>query len=340
MNNEVERKLFVDFLESIGAIKDERIKKAFLEIPREIFVPQSLFFLGRVYTDEVIVTYSKNNKIISTSSQPSLMARMIELAGIKQGDRVLEIGTGTGYNAAIISKIVGKNGRVVTAEVEKELCEVAKNNFQKLDLKNVTVINSDGNPEDLKKFAPFDSIIITVGIDFPKKDFTFLINSNGKICFPLNFRTTAQNPVCVLLRRNESFVLNVEIAARFLMASGEMGWRNEIIQKLDTSNFEVLKPIDTFELEEFYSTRFVEFLELLTLSIYEYSGRLIYVDNCSNGLVIIKGKKAEIFGDTKVKRRILDISSLWNAFKKPSVFDFNFLVTYQHELPKIELTNQ
>lgn len=340
MSYEIERKLFVEFLERIGAIRDERIKKAFLEVPREIFVPRGLFFLERVYVDEVIVTYSKNNKVISTSSQPSLMAKMIELAGIKQGNTVLEIGTGTGYNAAIISNIVGENGKVVTVEIEKELCEIAENNFQKLGLRNIVVVNSDGKSKDLKRFAPFDSVIVTVGIDFPKKDFVFLLENGGKICFPLNFHTTGQNPVCVLSRKDDSFFLSIEIAARFLMALGELGWRNEIIQKFDISSLDILEPIDIFELEEFYSTRFLEFLELLTLSIYRYSDELIYMDNSSNGFLIVRGRKAMVFKDSKIKEKILNISSLWNDLKRPSIFELNFSVEYQDELLKIEPTNQ
>ena len=326
----------VRFFERFGIIKDERIKNAFLEIPREIFTPCSSS-LQSIYSDEVIITYLKNGEVVSTSSQPSLMAKMLELAGVKEGGRVLEIGTGTGYNAAIISKIVGENGKVVTLEINKEICKIAKNNFKKLKLENIIVLNSDGDPDILKEFAPFDSVIATVGIDFPRKDFSLLVDQYGRICFPLNFHTTDQNPTCVMTKISNHFLFDIKIASRFLRAHGNLAWRNGVVEKVDIRELKTSKPIDEFELREFSYRRFIDFLELLTLSLYEKSGDFIYIDEEEN-LALITGKRIRIYSGTTLREKIEKSSLLWNELGKPSIFDLSYKIIYDHEFPRIEPT--
>jgi protein-L-isoaspartate(D-aspartate) O-methyltransferase len=86
-----------------------------------------------------------------------LMTQALEL---KEGQKVLEVGAGSGWQAAIIARIIGKNGKVITTEIIPELAEFAKNNIKKAKIKNVDVINYDGS-QGYKKEAPYDRIIIT-----------------------------------------------------------------------------------------------------------------------------------------------------------------------------------
>lgn len=330
------RKEFVDFLERAGYINSEEIKRAFLEIPREVFSTYDSS-LSDIYSDNVIVTYIKNGKVISTSSQPSLMAKMIEMLDIKKGDSVLEIGTGTGYNAAIISRIVGDEGKVLTVEVQKELCEIARENFKKLGLKNIMVINSDGSPEILRDFSPFDSILVTVGIDFPKKDFSLLVKPGGKICFPLNFYTIDINPTCLLKRTFEDFLFSIEIASKFLRAKGKLAWRNDIFEKIDIDEILNLKPLSRLKIEEFYNRDFIIFLETVTLSLYQKSGFIIYFEeNEENKNIALFSRVDAKFYSNKILKNIMKILSLWKDLKKPSVFNLTFKVSYSSEKPKIE----
>jgi protein-L-isoaspartate(D-aspartate) O-methyltransferase len=94
-----------------------------------------------------------------TISQPSVVSRMTELLNVKKGQKILEIGSGSGWQSAILSFLIG-NGEVFSIDRHPELVEFAKENLNKLGIPNVNVILGDGSLGLLKK-APFDRIIIT-----------------------------------------------------------------------------------------------------------------------------------------------------------------------------------
>jgi protein-L-isoaspartate(D-aspartate) O-methyltransferase len=79
-----------------------------------------------VYTDQAIPTKHADGRPISSSSQPAIMAIMLEQLALQPGQRVLEIGAGTGYNAALIAEIVGKDGRVVAIDIDQDLALAAR----------------------------------------------------------------------------------------------------------------------------------------------------------------------------------------------------------------------
>lgn len=152
----------VAWMKSRGVIHDARIEDAFLKVPREPFLPNVP--LEQIYLDEAIpIKRDPEGQVISSSSQPSMMALMLEQLEVKEGQNILEIGTGSGYNAAIMHHLVGKNGRVTTIEYDPDVAEQAVRNLQKLTLSEVMVVRGDG----ALGFAPrasYDRIIATVGI--------------------------------------------------------------------------------------------------------------------------------------------------------------------------------
>src|SRR5262249_3544796 len=98
---------------------------------------------------------------ISSSSQPSLMAMMLMQLNLKPGHRVLEIGAGTGYNAALMARIVGDTGQVTTIDIDEDIIKQAEANIAKTGLKNVRAVCADGTvgyPEG----APYDRVVLTV----------------------------------------------------------------------------------------------------------------------------------------------------------------------------------
>lgn len=137
----------------LGLKFDKRIIKAFKDVPREYFVLEG--YENRAYEDNPLPILNGQ-----TISQPSTVLNMLSVLDVKIGNKVLEIGAGSGYNAALLSKLVGKKGFVYATEIIEELAEFAKKNLNKLKLKNVEVLNVDGG-EGLKEKAPFDRIIIT-----------------------------------------------------------------------------------------------------------------------------------------------------------------------------------
>ena len=104
-----------------------------------------------------------------TISQPSTVMMMTSALDLNLGEKVFEVGTGSGYQAAIIAKIVGPKGKVVTTEILPELVAFAKENFKKAGIKNVIVLEEDGS-KGFKKEAPYDRVIITAAAkEFPKE---------------------------------------------------------------------------------------------------------------------------------------------------------------------------
>lgn len=101
------------------SITQSRIEAAFRAIPRHLFLPD--IPLNEVYSDKSIVTKTENGVPVSSSSQPAIMAFMLEQLGLDEGDQVLEIGAGTGYNAALMSYLVGPTGHVTTIEIEEDI---------------------------------------------------------------------------------------------------------------------------------------------------------------------------------------------------------------------------
>jgi protein-L-isoaspartate(D-aspartate) O-methyltransferase len=110
-------------------VRSSRVRDAFLEVPRELFVPDfaEREGLAAFYRDQSILTkLNAQGVALSSSSQPAIMALMLEQLQLAEGMRVLEVGAGTGYNAALLSVLVGRRGRVVSVDVDPELAHAAR----------------------------------------------------------------------------------------------------------------------------------------------------------------------------------------------------------------------
>ncbi len=136
--------------------------RAFREIRREDFVPEQL--KDAAYHDVPLPLLRGK-----TISQPTTVMIMTHALELKEGEKVFEIGTGSGYQAAIIAKIIGPKGKVITTEVVPELVHLAKQNLEKAGIRNVLVHEEDGS-KGMPSEAPFDKIIITAACkEFPKE---------------------------------------------------------------------------------------------------------------------------------------------------------------------------
>lgn len=134
---------------------------AFKEVSREEFIPENL--KGSAYHDTPLPLLRGK-----TISQPTTVMIMTHALELETGEKVFEVGTGSAYQAAIIAKIVGAKGKVITTEVVPELVSFAKQNLRKAGIKNVFVYEEDGS-KGMPSEAPFDKIIITAACkEFPK----------------------------------------------------------------------------------------------------------------------------------------------------------------------------
>jgi protein-L-isoaspartate(D-aspartate) O-methyltransferase len=131
-------------------IRDERVLQAMGQVPRQLFVPPTE--LDHAYSDNPLPIGAGQ-----TISQPYIVAAMVEALALRPEDCVLEIGTGSGYAAAVLAELARE---VYTIERQPELAKRARQVLEKLDYKNVQVILSDGT-QGLREYAPYDAMLVS-----------------------------------------------------------------------------------------------------------------------------------------------------------------------------------
>lgn len=154
------------------------VRDAFLAIPREAFVDQYYRQCGNelvwetilnptleeVYQDHPLVTRLDTRKMpSSSSSQPSIMAAQLEALALAPGQRVLEIGSGTGYNAALMAHMVEQRGVVVSVDIAEDLVQRATDRLTQTGISNVQALTADGY-QGYAEHAPYDRLLATCGV--------------------------------------------------------------------------------------------------------------------------------------------------------------------------------
>jgi protein-L-isoaspartate(D-aspartate) O-methyltransferase len=173
-------------LHDSGHTPSAAVQAAFLTVPRHLFVPE--LDPAAAYQDEaLVIKYGEDGLPVSSSSQPAMMAIMLEQLRLRSGHRVLEIGTGTGYNAAVMAHIVGPRGVVVTVDIDADLIARAQASLAEAGYSQVRASCADGgygDPED----APFDRIIVTVGAWDIAPAWLNQLGPGGRLVLPLSVR--------------------------------------------------------------------------------------------------------------------------------------------------------
>ena len=164
-------------------LADPDIDAAFSDIPRHLFLPQ--FDLKTVYQDKAIaLKVSPSGETLSSSSQPTMMAIMLQQLRLAPDMNVLEIGTASGYNAAILSQIVGAGGYTTTLEIDRELAEAARNNLLRAGFGKVLVVDCDA-AGGYEPRAQYDRILATAGVwDVPSK-WLQQLRDGGRLVVPI-----------------------------------------------------------------------------------------------------------------------------------------------------------
>lgn len=179
------KKLVDEYLAPQG-IKDRRILDAIAKTPRHLFVPKK--FTEYAYQDSPLPIGEGQ-----TISQPFIVARMTELLDLRDGDKVLEIGTGSGYQAAIIAEMGMK---VTTVERIEKLAVRARDLFQKLSYDIHSVI--DDGREGYSPDAPYNAVIVTAGAPEVEKSWISQVVDRGKIVVPVDIQGGVG---CLLVRQ-------------------------------------------------------------------------------------------------------------------------------------------
>jgi protein-L-isoaspartate(D-aspartate) O-methyltransferase len=176
----------VDDLKDRGCIQTSSVEAAFRAVPRHLFVPGRA--LQEVYSDRAIpAKRDQDGRWLSSSSQPAIMAVMLEQLGLEPGHRVLEIGAGTGYNAALMAHIVGEAGRVVTVDIDEELADAARQRLGMAGFERVQVVCADGG-YGYPEAAPYDRIILTAGASDITPAWWDQLEPGGRMVLPLTLK--------------------------------------------------------------------------------------------------------------------------------------------------------
>jgi len=152
----------------------KKVISAFKQVDREYFVLPE--WKKAAYEDSALPIIAEQ-----TISQPSTVVLMLDALEVKEGMKVLEIGAGSGYNAALLSKLAGK---AYSIERIKELAEFAKKNLKKASIKNVLVIHADGK-KGYEKEAPYDRIIVTAAAKKIPDILLKQLKDNGILLMPV-----------------------------------------------------------------------------------------------------------------------------------------------------------
>jgi protein-L-isoaspartate(D-aspartate) O-methyltransferase len=193
-------------------VRDERVLGAMYKVPRHEFVSRQSW--GEAYADHPIVIGERQ-----TTSQPYIIAAMMEQARIKPEDRVLEIGAGSGYQTALLAELAAQ---VFAVERFPALAESAGRTLQRLGYRNVKMVAGDGSL-GLPEFAPFDAIIVSAAAPRVPPALVEQLAPGGRLVLPVG---DSQQQVLQLVRRDEQGNVTTEAleGCRFVPLIGEQGF--------------------------------------------------------------------------------------------------------------------
>ena len=189
-------------------VTDCRVLQAFLEVPRHEFVPQNR--RHEAYRDSALSIGEGQ-----TISQPYMVASMTEAAKVKPADRILEIGTGSGYQAAILAEVVKE---VATIEIIEPLSKEAQKTAQRLGYKNIHFKVGDGY-KGWPEHAPFDGIIVTAAAPKIPKPLTEQLKEGGKLVIPVGIHW---QELMVITKTTKGTVERTTLPVRFVPMVGEV----------------------------------------------------------------------------------------------------------------------
>jgi len=210
-----QREQMVERLRDHYRIRDERVLQAMREVPRHFFVPEAL--QSNAYGDHALPIAANQ-----TISQPFIVARMSELLELNEQSVVLEIGAGSGYQTAVLSRLAG---RILAIERISELARVAQARIRQLNIYNATVKCFDGTL-GWSAHAPYDAILAAAGGPDVPEPLMAQLKTDGRLVMPVGERRDAQRLVRVV-RREDKFTREDHGACAFVPLIGRYGWSAE-----------------------------------------------------------------------------------------------------------------
>ncbi len=194
-------------------IRDDKVLKVMLEIPREEFVPEKIKY--RAYEDNPLPIEAGQ-----TISQPYIVALMTELLKLTGKEKVLEIGTGSGYQTAILARL---SREVYTIDRIPVLTQKAKDRLTKLGFNNIRFKTGDGTL-GWKEYAPYDRIIVTAAAPDVPSPLVEQLKINGRMVIPVGSRYS--QIMKIIIKKPDKIVEKNSIPCIFVKLIGEKGWKD------------------------------------------------------------------------------------------------------------------
>jgi protein-L-isoaspartate(D-aspartate) O-methyltransferase len=193
----------VNELKATGAIRSAAVERAFRTVPRHRLIESFSYYDGTgpvaidhdprrpksehlelIYADDALATRHEGGMPASSTSQPSMMAEALELLDVRPGMRVLEIGAGTGYNAALMAELTGEAHLVTTVDIREDVVEQTSRLLAAAGYPGIAVRHSDGY-DGAPAEAPFDRIVATVGCSDLSPNWAVQLRDDGIMAVPL-----------------------------------------------------------------------------------------------------------------------------------------------------------
>ncbi|MGI5456066.1 methyltransferase, FxLD system [Streptomyces sp. CA-249302] len=187
------RNALVDQLRADGHARTPAVETALRTVPRHVFVPEAT--LEDAYANAPVhIKYDTDGTSISCASQPGVVALMLDQLEAQPGERILELGAGTGYNAALLAHLVGENGHVTTLDVDDDLVEGARAHLASAGITNVQAMTRDG-ALGYAEAAPYDRIIATVGAHGVPHAWLQQLAPGGRLLVPQRLKGTVSRSI-------------------------------------------------------------------------------------------------------------------------------------------------
>lgn len=214
MRFQIARETMVELLQKRGILRTPRLISVFLKVPRHHFVEQALW--DRAYLDSPLPI-----GVHQTISHPSTVARMTELLDLQPSHRILEIGTGSGYQTAILAEIAQI---VFSIENQTELHRKAKTILADMGYDNLRLFLGDGS-QGLEQDAPFDRIIVTAGSPTIPRVLCHQLTDSGKMVIPVGNHDTQK--LTLIQRHNDELIIEHYDSCVFVDLIGLHGFKSQ-----------------------------------------------------------------------------------------------------------------
>ncbi|MBT9141159.1 MAG: Protein-L-isoaspartate O-methyltransferase [Dehalococcoidia bacterium] len=285
----------------------------------------------------------------SATSQPSLVASMLELLKLQRGMNVLEVGAGTGYNAAMMQEIVGRTGHITTIDIQDDVVDQTRRLLKASGYGGIEVIAADG-AQGFPQNAPYDRIITTVGC--PDISFRWVeqLADDGFMLIPLQHGGEGFDPLVRIWKEGERLLGRLVGFSRFMSIQGELA----IKQRPDFGDFVALRSREPTAVYPLFGI-FKEMVEsvknkqedqfiasLLFMVIVGDKKPFNWVNwvppsfwDEEKGVVVIRENGIALYGDESLLADLKSLSDQWEGLGRPGFFDWRLEFLPRDRVPEI-----